>query len=345
MERCAGANGRGRGAGADAPAPPQPRTPLLPHRFAAWRTGLTLNHVQLRPEALEPLQLPVRLVRGSVGRVQAQVPWRALRSPVVVELSGALWGPGNGRVLATPPPPPTHHPPTSPTHPPTTPSPKPDVYICLQLRGGDELDEQGAGERAWLAKQAELVAAELAELAPPGPAAHQQQQPPTGVLWSFLQHLLGMLVNRLQLSVGRVHVRLEDPATGTAIGLRLERLHTCLPGEAEHVSLLLNDQGGGSEGGRRALQKQFAVDGVSLYWVPGAAPGAPATAAADADAAAAAAVDAALQGCAGTGASDWVGAGAQGGGEQQQQWRVGGARKAASGPAPKPPICTCKKAA
>lgn len=40
---------------------------------AAWRTGLTLENVLLRLDAFEHLQLPVELLHGSIGRIQAQV--------------------------------------------------------------------------------------------------------------------------------------------------------------------------------------------------------------------------------------------------------------------------------
>lgn len=39
---------------------------------AAWRTGLTLENVLLRLDAFEHLQLPVELLHGSIGRIQAQ---------------------------------------------------------------------------------------------------------------------------------------------------------------------------------------------------------------------------------------------------------------------------------
>lgn len=102
-----------------------------------------------------------------------QVPWTALRSPVVVELS--------------------------------------DVHLCIALRRDDELTESPAAERSWLAKQAELAAAELAALAAAngGDSSSGAGGRAGGVLWSFVQHVLAMLVNRLQLSVSNVHVEFE----------------------------------------------------------------------------------------------------------------------------------------
>ena len=110
-------------------------------------------------------------------RPTPQVPWRALRSPVVVELA--------------------------------------DVHLRVALRRDAECEEGPAGERAWLAKQAELAAAELAALAAAsagdasGGAAAAAAGRQGGVLWSFMQHVVTMLVNRLQLTVRNVTVEFE----------------------------------------------------------------------------------------------------------------------------------------
>eukprot|EP00887_Chlorella_sp_A99_P007395 scaffold2.g7395.t1 len=206
--------------------------------FSAWRTGLSLKNVELRTEAFEYLQLPFRLVHGTVGSVQAQVPWQALRSPVVIDLA--------------------------------------DVHLQVCLRDEHDLHEGPAGERAWAAKQAELAAAELQALAGGGggaaaPAAGAQEG--RGILWSFVQHLINLLVNRLQLTVRNVHVAFQDPETGTSFGLKLAMLHTCLPGEASHASLLLSEDAGvlahSSAAARGSIQKQLAVQGLAVYWQPG----------------------------------------------------------------------------
>ncbi|PSC70464.1 Methionine gamma-lyase isoform A [Micractinium conductrix] len=205
--------------------------------WSAWRTGLTLENVGLRPDAFEHLQLPFTLRSGNIGRIQAQVPWRALRSPVVVELS--------------------------------------DVHLRIALRRDEELSEGAAAERAWLTKQAELAAAELAALAAAqggGGGSDAGGTRAGGVLWSFVQHVLSMLLNRLQLSVSKVHIEFEDAESGTVLGVQLSRLHTCRPSDAEHASLLLSDDAGlrvhGSAAARGSIQKQFAVEGLAVYCQP-----------------------------------------------------------------------------
>ena len=74
--------------------PPPPRPCCQPlsafHPTAAWRTGLTLENVLLRLDAFEHLQLPVELLHGSIGRIQAQVRWcrrRGVALPLMATLA------------------------------------------------------------------------------------------------------------------------------------------------------------------------------------------------------------------------------------------------------------------
>ena len=56
-----------------------------------WDGDIVLREVSLRTSALEALQLPVRVLGGSVGAVRVQVPWRKLRTdPIVINIEG-LW--------------------------------------------------------------------------------------------------------------------------------------------------------------------------------------------------------------------------------------------------------------
>jgi hypothetical protein len=55
------------------------------------------------------------------------------------------------------------------------------------------------------------------------------------------------------------------------IGLQLERLSTCLPGQSEDhaAALLLDEEGGAAPAGRGGIQKLFSIKGVAVYWHPG----------------------------------------------------------------------------
>ena len=129
------------------------------------------------------------------------MPWHALRSaPVVIELS--------------------------------------EVHLCLSLLDDEDLQPRPAGERAWAAKQAELAVAELQELSAAAAAngsgsgsssgqaaadgvSGSKGEERRGMLWSFLQHLVTMLVNKLQLRVSNVHISLQvRPASNTASSMK-----------------------------------------------------------------------------------------------------------------------------
>jgi hypothetical protein len=137
------------------------------------------------------------------------------------------------------------------------------------------MDASASSSRAARAKQAQLAAAELAALAASagedgtcGGAAATRP----GILGSFLQHMLTTLLRRLQLTIRNLHMHFVDPVTGRSFGLRMQRLHTCLPGEVEHPSALLADDAGVAEhasaAARGSIQKQFAMLGGSFYWIP-----------------------------------------------------------------------------
>jgi hypothetical protein len=60
-------------------------------RASVWDGDIVLRNLSLKTSALEALQLPVRVLGGSVGVVRVQVPWRKLRTePIVINIEG-LW--------------------------------------------------------------------------------------------------------------------------------------------------------------------------------------------------------------------------------------------------------------
>ncbi len=122
------------------------------------------------------------------------------------------------------------------------------MHLRVALRRDAEFEEGPAGHRAWLAKQAELAAAELAALAAASAgdasgtaAAAAAAGRQGGVLWSFMQHVVTMLVNRLQLTVRNVTVEFEV-GTGHASWLvpvwLLPREQAAMGLVCEHVTVM-----------------------------------------------------------------------------------------------------------
>ena len=63
-----------------------------------------------------------------------------------------------------------------------------------------------AGQRAQAAKQAELAALDLIRLSKPGGKAAAAGNEGSSLASSFLSHLGTMLLNRLQMTIGNIHV-------------------------------------------------------------------------------------------------------------------------------------------
>lgn len=56
-------------------------------KFSVWQGDVELTNMQLKPEALNALKLPIKVKAGFLGSVRLKVPWSRLgQEPVVVEL-------------------------------------------------------------------------------------------------------------------------------------------------------------------------------------------------------------------------------------------------------------------
>jgi hypothetical protein len=206
--------------------------------WSAWKTGVTLDHVSLRPEAFQHLQLPFSFVSGSIGCIQAQIPWRALSSPIVVELS--------------------------------------DVHIKFKPLDKSEIDDPKlASQHAWRAKQAAIAIAEIATSqmnpnnAKNGSNTNNMSTSSSGgILWYFLHHVLTSLVNRLQLSLKNITVSFEDPSTGREFGFQLAELKTCPAEKIGSSSVIDNNNNNTASAARGSIQKQFKMEGLALHWHP-----------------------------------------------------------------------------
>jgi vacuolar protein sorting-associated protein 13A/C len=56
-------------------------------KISVWQGDVELKNMQLKPEALNALKLPVRVKAGFLGSVKLKVPWTRLgQEPVVVYL-------------------------------------------------------------------------------------------------------------------------------------------------------------------------------------------------------------------------------------------------------------------
>lgn len=177
-----------------------------------------------------------------------------------------------------------------------------DVSLITSRRDETAWEEGPAARREQAAKQAQLAAAELSKLSSrleadsAGAAAAAAQGAKRGLRWSIADYLTSFLLNRLQLSVRRVHVCFRAPTAAAAgepggeyasFGVQLASLATIQEAAAagaaaaqQQLAAALAD-GGAPTGDPQALKivRQLAVEGWALYWRPagGAQAGATAT--------------------------------------------------------------------
>ena len=127
----------------------------------------------LPQDALDALQLPVRLIEGRIGRLQIRVPWSRLRSePIVIECD--------------------------------------DLLLCVRLR--DEPDAAAHQQREQLHKRMRLDGEELLRglRADAAPTHSASRTPATAD--SFLSRLGATLLDNLRVHLVRLHVRCEHTA-------------------------------------------------------------------------------------------------------------------------------------
>lgn len=259
-----------------------PHLLTLPH--AAWQTGVTLENIPIRLDALEYLQLPFRLTVGHIGRLQLQIPWQALRSPLILEVADAR------------------------------------LEACLREPG--DLWQEPAQARAWAGKEARLAGVEASALAGPegvqeGGAGPSPSQGSAGLLWGALSSLASFLVNRLQIRLTNVCLVLrvsagsdcrheqgacdcscracarsmlplwhprqpppapayravpQDPASGQGMEVRLPSVHTCSPSVALRMLGAALDEALGQEADDPGMvHKDVALAAVSVWLLRGEA--------------------------------------------------------------------------
>ncbi|KFM26704.1 Vacuolar protein sorting-associated protein 13D [Auxenochlorella protothecoides] len=206
--------------------------------WRAWQTGVTLENIPIRLDALEYLQLPFRLTAGNIGRLQLQIPWQALRSPLILEVA--------------------------------------DARLEACLRGPEELWQEPAEARAWAGKEARLAGVEASALAGPEGAQESATAVPapsqgsTGLLWGALSSLASFLVNRLQIRFTNVSLVLRDPGTGLGVEVRLPSVHTCSPSVALRMLGAALDEALGQEGDDPGMvHKDVALAAVSVWLLQG----------------------------------------------------------------------------
>jgi vacuolar protein sorting-associated protein 13A/C len=212
-------------------------------RVGVWRGEIVLDDLELRPDCLDGLGLPLTLVAGYVGSLRISIPWSSLGTrPVVAELerlhlvvrlqvadaglasaglmSACAGGAGQARrYLAVR-----------------------DCSLCAWQENTDACSQDSAALAAEMSKQAAIMAAELAK------RSNGSSSSP-GWLTSIL---VNKIINLLQVRVLDMHIRIEaEPIVsgGPAVAIGIVCHEVCSRNNQAVV-------------GQQTLQ----VRGLCVYW-------------------------------------------------------------------------------
>eukprot|EP00850_Spirogloea_muscicola_P002380 SM000009S23509 [mRNA] locus=s9:423530:451441:+ [translate_table: standard] len=162
--------------------------PCLSNLMMIISGDLELQNMQLKPEALNALKLPLKVKAGFLGSIKLKVPWNRLgREPVIVILD--------------------------------------QIFILAQPLVSAEYGQDVSDESLFEAKQRHIKEAEASLVESQKDKKNEAEQAKDT---SWLGQLIGTVIGNLKLSITNIHIRYEDdvsfPGHPLAAGLTLERL-------------------------------------------------------------------------------------------------------------------------
>ncbi|KAJ7389007.1 hypothetical protein OS493_034400 [Desmophyllum pertusum] len=158
-------------------------------RIGIWGGDVQLENLILKESALDDLDLPVKVLRGHLGKLVLKIPWKNLYSePVVAEVDG--------------------------------------LYLLVRPNTGVHYNAEKEEKAKQEKKQRQLDAVELARQLEEEKKKSEPQKDEKSD--SFVEKLAMQIVKNLQISVRNIHIRYEDsvtnPSTPFSIGVSLENL-------------------------------------------------------------------------------------------------------------------------
>ncbi|EFC49928.1 vacuolar associated sorting protein [Naegleria gruberi] len=160
-------------------------------KIAVWSGSVNLTNLTLKASALDTFDLPISVVQGCVGSIDASIPWQSLSSsPVIAKVS--------------------------------------DVFLVVQPKKCDKYDEQSEKARALLAKQRSLQNHELwKEQQEAVDDIKQDKKTDDKQGDTFVSRMTETILNNLQVEISNVHIRYEDgsnPKNRIVFGITMEKL-------------------------------------------------------------------------------------------------------------------------
>ena len=196
---------------------------------------VVLNNLELKPEAIDLLQLPVSLVRGYIGRIEFQIPWgNPGTKPTVVKVD--------------------------------------QVYIAVETKYRWSGSQAQRRRKVALKSKLERVEAQESKLVKRnrGDSDDAAAAPTEAAgLSGFVERLLTKIADNLQVHIRGVHLRWEDrvttPTRPFAAGITLESLHLQTTDGAFRPSMVE-----ATSGTLRTplVFKALHINCLSVYWNP-----------------------------------------------------------------------------
>ena len=165
--------------------------------FTAFKSGFTLENVAIRPNALDHLDLPIKLQSGSIGSLHVQIPWTPGQNPVRVDLN--------------------------------------NICLCFQLLNEDDLSPEKSSYRAWAAKNAHIATYEMQTLESLNywitkegivSDTSDTSDKPKGVFGSLFKRLIALVLQKLEIRICDIQISFEDPWYGTKFCSTIDTIQT-----------------------------------------------------------------------------------------------------------------------
>ncbi len=198
---------------------------LAPDQLSVGLTSGEVNvgNLRFRPEALRDLNLPITVREGVLGHLRISIPWTSIWSnPTRVELE--------------------------------------DIYLLAEAK--QNVFDEDFDKRIQTTKERFLQLRELFNHPPASEEAleHARHEEAAGATWT--SRLTAAIVNNVQVSVKRVHIRFEE--AGFACGLSLESF-AAVSCDEEYVARMVGSSGG-------VVRKLCSLENLASYWDSGGAP-------------------------------------------------------------------------
>lgn len=197
-------------------------------KVGVWSGKIELSNLQLKASALDQLNLPIRVVRGSLNNLKVKVPWTSLESkPVEVFIDG--------------------------------------VYLLAAPLDFSRLAAEEARKMILASNAAKLKQMEDAVLL--AIRSHETGAETTAQKASYIQQLTTRILDNLEVTISNLHIRYEDSYadqnSAFSCGVTLEQVVLTTTDETWNTRFVKREAAAKAA---TAVHKQGIVQNCAVYW-------------------------------------------------------------------------------